>query len=43
MIEAGEVRVVVSETYPLEQVREAHERIEHGHVRGKIVLTLTGD
>ena len=41
LIEAGKVKVVVSETFPLEQVRAAHERLEQGGVRGKIVLTLT--
>jgi NADPH:quinone reductase-like Zn-dependent oxidoreductase len=41
LIDAGKVQVVVSETYPLDQVREAYDRLERGHVRGKIVLTLT--
>ncbi|WP_294393334.1 NADP-dependent oxidoreductase [uncultured Sphingomonas sp.] len=41
LIDAGKVRVVVSATYPLDQVREGYERLEQGHVRGKIVLTLT--
>jgi NADPH:quinone reductase-like Zn-dependent oxidoreductase len=41
LIDAGRVKVVVSETFPLDQVRAAYERLERGKVRGKIVLTLT--
>lgn len=42
LIEDGKVRVVVFAIYPLAEAREAHERLEHGHVRGKIVLTVSG-
>jgi NADPH:quinone reductase-like Zn-dependent oxidoreductase len=28
-------------TYPLAEARQAHERLERGHVRGKIVLVVT--
>ena len=40
LIDAGKVRVEVAETFPLDQVRKAYDRLEQGHVRGKIVLTL---
>jgi NADPH:quinone reductase-like Zn-dependent oxidoreductase len=30
----------VEEVYPLERAAEAHERLEGGHVRGKLVLSL---
>jgi NADPH:quinone reductase-like Zn-dependent oxidoreductase len=30
----------VAEVYPLERAAEAHERLEQGHVRGKLVLTI---
>lgn len=40
LIDAGKVRVEVTETFPLDQVRAAHERLEQGGIRGKIVLTL---
>ncbi len=40
LIDAGKVKVVVSETYPLEEVATAHARLEDAHVRGKIVLTI---
>ena len=41
LIDAGQVKVVVSATYPLDQVREAYDRLEKGGIRGKVVLTLT--
>jgi NADPH:quinone reductase-like Zn-dependent oxidoreductase len=40
LIDDGKVRPVVSAVYPLAEVRQAHERLEHGHVRGKIVLNV---
>jgi NADPH:quinone reductase-like Zn-dependent oxidoreductase len=41
LIDEGKVRPVVSATYPLTDVRRAHEHLEQGHVRGKIVLVVT--
>jgi NADPH:quinone reductase-like Zn-dependent oxidoreductase len=38
LIAAGELEVPIAATYPLDQVREAYERLATGHVRGKIVL-----
>ncbi len=38
LIEDGEVRVHVSKVFPLAQVADAHELLEGGHVRGKLVL-----
>lgn len=38
MIDAGMVRVDLADTYPFTQAAEAYERLEQGHVRGKIVL-----
>jgi acyl-CoA reductase-like NAD-dependent aldehyde dehydrogenase len=37
---AGNAAVLVMATYPLAEVRQAHERLERGHVRGKIVLVV---
>jgi NADPH:quinone reductase len=39
-IDRGDLRVEVSETFPLEQAADAHRRIEEGHTRGKLVLTM---
>jgi NADPH:quinone reductase-like Zn-dependent oxidoreductase len=41
LIDQGKVRPVVMATYPLAEVRQAHERLERGHVRGKIALVVT--
>jgi NADPH2:quinone reductase len=38
-IEAGRLRIQVTETFPLERVADAHIRIEEGHTQGKLVLT----
>jgi NADPH:quinone reductase-like Zn-dependent oxidoreductase len=40
LVDAGEVRVELSEVLPLSEIRRAHELSESGHTRGKIVLTL---
>ncbi|WP_413760752.1 NADP-dependent oxidoreductase [Streptomyces sp. MMBL 11-3] len=40
LLEAETVRVAIDSTFPLTQARQAHERASHGHIRGKIVLTV---
>ena len=40
LVASGEVTVTVAATYPLAEVAAAQERLEQGHVGGKIVLTL---
>jgi len=39
LVTSGRVRVDVTEVLPLEQAGRAHERLESGASRGKIVLT----
>ncbi|HEX3416952.1 MAG TPA: NADP-dependent oxidoreductase [Stellaceae bacterium] len=41
LIDEGKVRPVIMATYQLAEARGAHERLERGHVRGKIVLVVT--
>ena len=41
LLDDGTVRVAIDGTYPLAQARAAHERAEEGHLRGKIVLTVS--
>ena len=43
VIEQGRVRPLVAEVLPLEEVRKAHERLDSGHGRGKIVLRVAED
>ncbi|MFL6120046.1 zinc-dependent alcohol dehydrogenase family protein [Actinophytocola sp.] len=40
LFERGQVRPVVTEVLPLEEVRKAHERLDSGHGTGKTVLDL---
>jgi NADPH:quinone reductase-like Zn-dependent oxidoreductase len=40
LIAAGQLEVPIAATYPLSQVRDAYRRLESGHIRGKIVLTM---
>jgi NADPH:quinone reductase-like Zn-dependent oxidoreductase len=40
LVQEGHLRPHVEEVYPLERAAEAHERLEQGHVRGKLVLTI---
>lgn len=42
LIEAGKVRPLAIDELPLEEVAQAHLRSEEGHVRGKLVLRITG-
>ena len=40
LIEAGQFSLPVAQTFPLEQIAEAHRLSEKGHVRGKLILVL---
>ena len=39
LVEAGRLQAVVDEVLPLSQIAEAHRRLEHREVFGKLVLT----
>jgi NADPH:quinone reductase-like Zn-dependent oxidoreductase len=40
LIETGRFKANVTQTFPLDQVAQAHEAMETGHTRGKIVLQM---
>jgi len=40
LLDDGTVRVVIDSTFPLADAHKAHERAAHGHIQGKIVLTV---
>jgi NADPH:quinone reductase-like Zn-dependent oxidoreductase len=40
LLQEGALRPHIAGTYPLERAAEAHERLEEGHVAGKLVLTI---
>ncbi|HEX3589756.1 MAG TPA: NADP-dependent oxidoreductase [Pseudonocardiaceae bacterium] len=39
LVARNELTVLVSDEFPLERIGEAHERAEHGHAPGKVVVT----
>jgi NADPH:quinone reductase-like Zn-dependent oxidoreductase len=41
LVEAGQIKPVVSTVLPLSEIRRAHELIEGRHTRGKIVLQIS--
>jgi len=43
LVGSGALKVMVAETFPLERARAAHERLERGGVRGKLVLEVGRD
>lgn len=40
LFERGQVRPIIDQILPLEQIRKAHERLDTAHGRGKIVLRI---
>jgi NADPH:quinone reductase-like Zn-dependent oxidoreductase len=43
LLESGALKVMVAESFPLDRARAAHERLEGGGVRGKLVLEVGRD
>jgi NADPH:quinone reductase-like Zn-dependent oxidoreductase len=43
LIEANKMTPIVSQTFPLSEVGQAHRQIETRHTRGKIVLTVAAE
>jgi NADPH:quinone reductase-like Zn-dependent oxidoreductase len=40
LLEKGHLRSHISATFPFDEMRQAHQLIESGHTRGKIVVTI---
>ena len=40
MIDRGDIKIHVSQTFPLAEAQKAHKLIEEGHVSGKLALTM---
>jgi NADPH:quinone reductase-like Zn-dependent oxidoreductase len=40
LIEAGKVRPVIEKVFALEEIAEAHQLSERGHVRGKLIMRI---
>ena len=41
LVDSGDVKVMIDEVFPLEQAAAAHERLERGGVRGKLILEVS--
>lgn len=41
LLDEGTVRIAIEATFPLHDAVAAHERAEQGHIRGKLVLTVS--
>ncbi|MBA2682192.1 MAG: zinc-binding dehydrogenase [Ktedonobacteraceae bacterium] len=39
MVDAKQLKIHLDRIIPLEDAKQAHELVEDGHVRGKVVLT----
>jgi len=40
LADAGKLKTIISHTFPLTDIKEAHELIEKGHTRGKIAIKV---
>jgi NADPH:quinone reductase-like Zn-dependent oxidoreductase len=43
LVESGALKVAVAESFPLERAAAAHDRLERGGVKGKVVLEVSHD
>jgi len=40
LVDSGKIKPIVSAVFPLKEAAQAHELMQTGHVRGKVVLEI---
>ena len=40
LIESGEITPVIDRVYPLEEIAEAHQYVEKGHAKGRVIIRI---
>ena len=40
MVDRGEIKPVIDAVYGLDEIVAAHQHVEEGHTRGKVVVTM---
>ena len=43
LLDSGSVQVYIDRVFDLDDASAAHEELEHGHTRGKVVLRVSDD